>query len=164
MHKALYVTAASLAALTVLYYGWGWLSSDGGPGSPEQLADQALQAPTRSEQVRAALALGSCQGAEARPHMQRVFMASTVPDVRAAMIQGLVAEDAYEYMTLLLDALDDPDPWVRGRAGVAVQRLLEKRYDFKAEDSAAQRAPIVQAMRNDWEKVKGTRLSGSPYP
>lgn len=164
MRKALYVTAGSLAALTISVYGWAWVASSGGDRSPGQLADRALQAPTETEQIEAALALASCKGHEAKLEMQRVLTTSSVSTIRAAMIESLASQGAYEYMTLFLDALDDENPWVRGRAGAAVQQLLAQRYDYHPEDSAAQRAPAIQAMRRDWEKIKDIKLSGSPFP
>jgi hypothetical protein len=41
---------------------------------------------------------------------------------------------------------------VRASAAVAVSALFGKRFDFKAQGTPQERAPVVKAMRDTWHK------------
>jgi len=54
-------------------------------------------------------------------------------------------------MPLLLAAMEDPDPLIRGRAGVAVQKIMKADYYFRAEDPPRRRAQVLAEIKRVWE-------------
>jgi uncharacterized protein (UPF0147 family) len=133
------------------------------PPSPADLAQQALQAATAADQEQAAVTLAEVAGndalqrqlrEEARQQLRRVLGESQSPQVRAACIQGLASQWDYESMPALLDALDDSSDLVRGRARVAIERMMSVdlgSFGYKYDDPSAKRAAAIQRIRNDWE-------------
>jgi HEAT repeat protein len=134
-----------------------------GPPSPTELAQQALQADTETDQELAAVKLAEMAGKndlqpqlreEVKQQLRRVLGESQSPQVRAACIQGLASQWDYESMPALMDALDDPSDLVRGRARVAIERMMSVdlgSFGYKYDDPSAKRAAAIQRIRNDWE-------------
>lgn len=66
----------------------------------------------------------------------------------ASKLGALRDEDS---MPLLLKAMEDPDPLIRGRAGVAVQKIMKADYYFRAEDPPHRRAEVLAEISRVWE-------------
>jgi hypothetical protein len=144
-----------LVALAVVY-GLPYILGGDKPRSREELAEAALNASTPQEQESAAVDLAAL-GKDAEPQLARVFKESNVPEVKAAVIQGLAAIWSYDNMPALLDALDDDSALVRARAGRAVQNMMSVEYHFRAQASAAERKPVVKAIRDRWEVFRKSK-------
>jgi len=156
MGNALKVTAVSLAIVLLVVYGWLYLPRSEKTTSPEELARQALQAETAEEQERAAIELAQLSGPAALEQLRRVLGESRVPQVRAVCILALGAVRDYESMDLLLCALEDESLLVRGRAGVAVTRMIGRDYHFRPHESAERRAAVVKKIREYWQLMDGS--------
>ena len=72
------------------------------------------------------------------------------PKVRAAAARALGRLHFWAGMPALVEALEDPDPLVRGRAGAAVRKMLGRDYLFRANDPPARRRQAVDNIRRDW--------------
>ncbi len=130
---------------------------DARPKSPEELARLALEAPTPDEQERAAVRLAEL-GPEATSHLRRVLSESQSSAVRAACIRGLAARRDYDSMPEFLKALEDESPLVRGRAGVAVQKLLGADCGYRQDLPQRQHQAAVKALRKEWERLKDSEM------
>jgi hypothetical protein len=93
--------------------------------------------------------------------LRRELAEGQAPDVRAAAADALGAMKDLESMPLLLDAMEDPDARVRGRAGAAVRRILGADFFFRAEDPPDRREETLGRIRDHWEAWK-TSMSESP--
>ena len=129
----------------------------GPPPSPEQLARQALEAPSSDEQEVAAVQLAQL-GRPAREHLQRVLSQSQSPQVRAACIRGLAVQWDYDSMPAMLDALDDESQWVRGRAVEAVERMMSRNFNYQSDDPADKRAAAAFRIREHWEEFRDSEI------
>jgi HEAT repeat protein len=120
------------------------------PTEPPSVLADAVLAPVASSasgagrpaRVAAARQLSS-HGEAAVPELRRVLQQSKEPAVRAAVIQGLGKAKDWRSMPELIEALDDSDPLVRGRAGAAVQKIMQAKFYFRAEDPPAKRAKVI---------------------
>jgi HEAT repeat protein len=159
MFKVLIYLAAGLLTLTIGVYGYSALSGRGDKLPPAaKLADQALTASTPDAREKAALDLARFgQGAE--PHLRRVLTESTQASVKAAVIQGLAALGDWESMPQLIDALEDADAQVQGRAQAAVTHLLGKDFFFRPADEPLDVAVAIRGVRAEYERI---RTSPSP--
>ena len=155
MSNALKITAACLAVLCLIVYACLYLP-DSGSESVEELARQALEAGSPQQQEQAAVELAKASGPAACQQLHRVLRQSNVPAVRAACIHGLGTARNYEAMDLLLDALEDESPLVRGRAGVAVTRMIGRDYHFRPQASDEERAEAVNRIRKYWNELDGS--------
>jgi len=153
MRNRLFVTAGVLLALTAIVYGWRFLGGHRRKRSPEELARLALESVDLQERELAAVELAQL-GRPATEHLRRVLAEADSPRVRAPAIRGLAAQWDYDSMPALLDALDDPSLVVRGRAGVAVARMMSVDFDFRADAPAEQRQAIVKRFREQWEWMR----------
>lgn len=128
------------------------------PPSPEQLARQALEAPTSDEQEVAAVRLAQL-GKPAREHLRRVLSESQSPEVRGACIRGLAVLWDYDSMPAFLDALDDDSELVRGRAGTAVKRMMSSAdYGYRSDDPPEKRAAAVKRFRAHWKEFRDSEI------
>ena len=146
------LAAGALLVVTVVVYGFLYVGGERDPRSPDELAKQALTAGKQDERDQAARDLAD-QGAAALPQLRRVLKESDGPTVRAAMIQALGAAYDFESMPRLLDCLDDPDPAVRQRAGVAVSTILGLDYHFQPDAAPAERAVTIKHYRSEYDKM-----------
>lgn len=121
--------------------------------SPQELAERALNAPTVKEQQEAAIELARC-GKESVHLLRRVFLESSTPEVRAAIAQGLGHQRDVESLPDLIDAMEDASPLVRGRAGVAVKRIVGLDVPFAANASHEERQKAVAFYRKFWEDAQ----------
>lgn len=154
--KVQYAILGGALAVLLAILGWRFLPGRR-PPSPEELARQALEAPTPGEREVAAVRLAQL-GKEAKGQLQRVLAESQSAAVRAACIGGLAAQWDYQSMPVFLDALDDPSAVVRGRAGVAVQRFLGADFGFRHDDPPKKRQAVVKILKREWERVKDSAL------
>jgi len=104
--------------------------------APADLARQAIAAANPKDQARAATRLAAL-AAQPRLHGSGAVIASLQdtlangrnPEVRAAAIVGLARTADRSVLPLLVEAIEDDDPLVSGRAVAAVQHLLGVRYE-----------------------------------
>jgi hypothetical protein len=154
----LFLIAAVLAVVVVVWYGWGWLSAPR-PVTPQQLAETAVSAPTPQQRIEAAAKLTAHKLTQidspvAIEEMSRVLHESTDSEVKAAMIQGLAAGRDFDSMDAFLAALDDESLLVRTRAHGAVKRLLQIDAGYRPEAPREQRLKKIKIYRDDWEKMR----------
>lgn len=128
------------------------------PPSLEQLARQALEAPTSDEQEVAAVRLAEL-GKPAKEHLRRVLSESRCAEVRGACIRGLAVQWDYDSMPAFLDALDDESELVRSRAGAAVERMMSSAdYGYRSDDPPEKRADAVKRFREHWEEFRDSEI------
>ena len=134
-----------LAGLALVYYGW---PSDRVPVTPsaEQLREVLRQGPSESTLPKSGPAETSSSNRSARAD--------------AAARLGAMRDE--QSMPLLLEAMEDPDPLVRGRSGVAVQKIMKADYYFRANDPPERRRQALAKIRIAWEGyVRHKQASGS---
>ncbi len=56
-----------------------------------------------------------------------------------------------ESMPMLLRAMEDPDPVLRGRAAAAVRKIMGADYFFRAGDPPERRKEVIATIKRDWE-------------
>jgi HEAT repeat protein len=56
-----------------------------------------------------------------------------------------------ESMPVLLRAMEDPDPVLRGRAAAAVRKIMGADYYFRAGDPPERRKEVIATIQRDWE-------------
>jgi len=103
---------------------------------PADLARQAIAAASPKDQARAATRLAAL-AAQPRPDRSGAVIASLqetlanghTPEVRAAAIVGLARTGDRSVLPVLVEAIEDDDQLVSGRAVAAVQHLLGVRYE-----------------------------------
>jgi len=150
--KILLLLAGVLIVAVAVVYGWSLVFKER-MLSADELAELALTASSPGEQEEAAAKLVAL-GKPAQPQMKRVLGESKTPSVRAAMIAELASEYAYDTMPTMLDALDDQSLIVRVRALGAMDRMLQFKFGYQAEDPPEKRRAAIKAYRDLWEKVK----------
>ena len=91
---------------------------------------------------------------EARREVVRVYKESTDRGCRAAMIESLAHGYDYESMPLILDALENLDPLVSGRANAAVARMLNVKIELRAGETAQERKRKVDPVRARWADLE----------
>lgn len=103
--------------------------------SPEDLARQAVDEGRPTDQVRAAAQLAALASKPLEGHADAVISSLEValvngrnPEVRAAAVVGLARTGSRSVLPLVVEAIEDEDPLVAGRALAAAQHLLGVRY------------------------------------
>lgn len=56
-----------------------------------------------------------------------------------------------ESMPVLLRAMEDPDPVLRGRAAAAVRKIMRADYYFRANDPPERRKEVIATIKRDWK-------------
>jgi len=105
--------------------------------APDELARQAVAAASPQEQAQAATRLAALAG-QPRPQgsgeliasLQSTLANGRTAEVRAAAIVGLARTADRAVLPLLVDAIEDNNPLVSGRAVAAVQQMLGVRYEL----------------------------------
>ncbi len=156
MSRNLIVVACALVVVTITYFGYGWLFAEQ-PSSPQELAQTALEADSADERETAVAQLSGL-GRESTEHLQRVMIKSNSPAVRATAIQGLARQWDYDSMDAIIDALDDDNPLIRGRAGRAAERMLGLRFDFRYDAPVEERKVKIKLIRAAWRKMKTSEV------
>ncbi|MDE0735626.1 MAG: hypothetical protein OSB47_07375 [Pirellulaceae bacterium] len=146
-------TLLIIAGILALVVGWIYFAPGDSIPSPEELAEQALNAATSEEQEAAAVKL-SQSGQAGITQLRRVYQESTVVEVRAACIKGLGVLRDYDSMAIFFDGLEDDSALIRGRAGVAMVRMLGRDYRFRANGSVADRVKSITGMQKAWEEME----------
>jgi HEAT repeat protein len=148
---AMGVVAGAWAAYLTLKSNWA-----GAKATPEQLALQLKDGGSDPALRRAAATQLAQTGPEAAPVLREILAKTgESSDVRAAAADGLGVLRDEASMGDLLTALEDPDPLVRGRAGVAIQRILGADYFFRAEDPVERRRECIENIKSDWALLQG---------
>lgn len=151
MSRPLGIALGVLLAITVVYYGSGWLG--GGLSSPDALVDVALSDSDLGARERAALDLIQV-GPAAVPHLRRILAESNEPKVQAAAIDGLSTLKDWEGVPALLDAMEHSNSaLVRGRASAAVTRMLGADFQYRANGDRRQQAAALAVMRAEYDRM-----------
>ena len=155
------ILVGMLLALLAMGLARWWLSRSKHVETPQELAQQALQADSPEKQERAAVKLQAAAARlhktgprnAAQPYLSRVFLESKNPAVRIPCMMGLVGIWDYECMPAMLDLLDDESAQVRGAAAGAVSQLIGVwKGDFKADDPPEKRKQEAARIRECWKK------------
>lgn len=131
---------------------------------PADLARQALSAASPKEQARAATRLAAL-AAQRRPDgsgaviasLQETLTSGSTPEVRAAAIVGLARTGDRSVLAVLVEAIEDDDPLVSGRAVAAVQHLLGVRYEMEEQPlDREDRRRLAGMARTDMAALDGS--------
>jgi len=152
MQGKLLIVAGTLLLIVGFTYWKYYLAGENVP-SPEELAQQALTAASAEEKEAAAVQLSQA-GEPGIEEMRQVYQQSDVAEVRAACVKGLGVLRDYDSMDVFFQSLGDESALVRGRAGVAMIRMLGRDYRFRANGSPADRARSISGMKGAWEEMK----------
>ena len=135
--------------------------------APADLARQAIEAASPKDQARAATRLARLAAQprpQARPRGSGAVIASLqdtlakgrTPEVRAAAIVGLARTADRSVLPLLVEAIEDDDPLVSGRAVAAVQHLLGVRYEVDEQSlDREDRRRLAGMARTDMAALDG---------
>lgn len=152
MRHGLWIALAVVAGLAVVVFAWRYFSRDR-LLAPAELADIALTAEDPQRRGGAAAQLIR-HGEAAREELRRVLAESDNDDVKSACIQALAAIHDYDSMNNILDALEDPSPLVRARAGQTVDQLLGATYGFSYDAPQDVRQRQIEFLRKEWQSLK----------
>ena len=152
MRSTLLIIAGILLLVVGVVY-WKYYLAGEKVLSPEELAQQALSAATAEEKEAAAVKLSQA-GQPGIEEMRQVYQQSDVAEVRAACVKGLGVLRDYDSMDVFFKSLEDESALVRGRAGVAMIRMLGRDYRFRANGSPAERAQSIASMKKAWEEME----------
>jgi HEAT repeat protein len=117
----------------------------------------AAQDPRPRVREAGVIAIGRSGGREAAPVLAAAFQ-DVAPEVRAAASNVVGLRLDWDSMPQILLALDDQSERVRRAAGVAVRRLWQRDYGYRAEDPPEKRRPVVAHIRADWEAFRQSPL------
>jgi hypothetical protein len=156
MSKNLVIAAGAFLVVAAMYFGYGWLFAEQ-PSSPQELAQTALEADSANEREMAVAQLSGL-GRESTEHLQRVLAKGNSPSVRATAIQGLAKQWDYDSMDPIIDALNDDDPLVRGRAGRAVERMLGMQFGLRHDAPVEERKAKIKLVRTAWKQMKTSEV------
>jgi len=83
-------------------------------------------------------------------------------EVRAAAAGALGRLKHWDAGPVLIDALDDPDLIVRGRAYAAVKAIMGVDFHYRANDPRGRRGQAIQQIRAWWPKFYEGHLQSKP--
>jgi hypothetical protein len=142
------------------------LRSRGAAQTPADLARQAITAASPKDQAQAATRLAAL-AAQPRPQnrpggsgdvissLQETLANGRTSEVRAAAIVGLARTADRSVLPLLVEAIEDNDPLVSGRAVAAVQHLLGVRYEVNEQLDREDRRRLAGMARSDMAALDG---------
>jgi len=147
-----------LAAISAIVNGRSFFSSKSIQPSVEVLAEEVVSAPAEARRLEAANQIlqsrsVSTASQAARASMARAIKESPSPGVRLAMIQSLAEVYDYTAMPPMLEALEDPDPAVAGKAAAAVQHMLGLRYN---SEDIADKKKLAKMAQRDWRMLQNS--------
>ncbi len=90
-----------------------------------------------------------------------VITSAELPATRAAAAEQLGQLADWQSLPDLLTAMQDANPIVRARAGVAAQKIAGADYGFDADGPAQQRNRIIETLRRYYEARKNQPPSGT---
>jgi len=131
--------------------------------TPADLARQAITAASPKDQAQAATRLAAL-AAQPRPDrsgaviagLQDMLANGPTSAVRAAAIVGLARTADRSVLPLLVEAIEDDDPLVSGRAVAAVQHLLGVRYELDEQPlDREDRRRLAGMARSDMAALDG---------
>ena len=123
---------------------------------------RALRDPRPRVRAAAAVALGQFRRRDRVDAGSLVGLLSNrdeEDDVRAAAACSLGRLQSWNAMPALVDALEDPEPMVRGRAGSAVRKILGVDFGFRAEAPVRRRRAAVARIRNSWRGFERAHMA-----
>jgi HEAT repeat protein len=139
--------------------------------TPTDLARQAITATSPKDQAQAAMRLAALAAQplpqprpRARPvgssgdviaSLQDTLANGRTSEVRAAAIVGLARTADRSVLPLLVEAIEDDDPLVSGRAVAAVQHLLGVRYEVDEQLDREDRRRLAGMARSDMAALDG---------
>jgi HEAT repeat protein len=153
------IAATALVALGIS----AALRSRGAAQTPADLARQAITAASPKDQAQAATRLAAL-AAQPRPKgsgdvigsLQDTLANGRTSEVRAAAIVGLARTADRTVLPLLVEAIEDNDPLVSGRAVAAVQHLLGVRYEVNEQPlNREDRRRLAGMARTDMAALDG---------
>lgn len=160
MNKRLMILLAVLGAVVLIvgaFQAWYYLSGGGGSaGSPQELAQEALNGATVEERSEAAVALADHQYA-ALEEMRRVLQESDTPAVKATCIEGLGAIQDVDSVDTMLQLLDDPSPVVSGTAAAVATGIIRgpnSEVKFKVDTPEAEKKQFAKELRDEWDEAR----------
>lgn len=128
----------------------GWLTLSGERTlSAVDLAELALFSASENEREDAAIRLARHPDKPVG-QLRRVFAESKSARVRAAAAMGLGRLRDWESGPLLIAALEDPSPLLRGRAAQALNRIAAEDFRFRARDPLKKRQQKLQRIKRKW--------------
>jgi len=95
------------------------------------------------------------------PELRIELQESNSPVKRAQAAARLGAIRDLESMPVLLDALEDPSPVVRGRAGASIVAILHADFYFRANDPPEKRRKAIKKIRDHWQAWKEKGFPGA---
>jgi len=145
---------AGVAVVAVQVILVRWLLGGGSIQPQAVLAAQALSEGIEEGEREVAAVQLARHPEEPAAELRRVLRESESPKVRAAVIRGLGNLYDVDSLPELIDAMEDESVLVRGRAGVAVQRIVGLDAGFRAEDPEEKRGEAVAKYRQFWEECQ----------
>jgi HEAT repeat protein len=91
------------------------------------------------------------QEQESAEQLRDVLTKEDSRQARAAAAAKLGEMQDEDSMPALLQAMEDPDPVIRGRAAAAVRKIMGADYYFRADDSPQRRKEVLAVIKRDWE-------------
>jgi len=146
-----YVVFAGVLAVLLLILGWRIFSGNSIP-SPERLASLALSDAAETEREQAALQLARHPG-QPLVQLRHVFQQSSSPRVRAGAAIGLGLLRDWQSMPQLVEAMRDDSQLLRGRAAMAVNRIVAQDFGFRADAPPEQRRQVIELVELKWPRL-----------
>lgn len=154
------IVYASIIGLAVIVVSWRLFFSGGEAALPQRSADelravveQAPSQPNVQSSSSSSLAVAS-EGGYRPASSGGSSDDSFVRDERIDAIGQLGQLRDKKSVPVLLQAMEDPDPVIRGKAAVAVGKIMKADFYFRAEDPPKRRAEILQLIRTEWERFR----------
>ena len=79
------------------------------------------------------------------------------PEVRAAAAESLGVMRYYEAGPALIDALEDGSEMVRNNAGIALKKIMQVDFGYRARDPAGRRGERIALIRRRWPDFYASR-------
>lgn len=124
-----------------------------GQASSESLAETALNESLPVAEREKAISELVRRGPQELLFVRKVATESKTPSVRGVCFQVLGQCRDLKSAPMLLAACDDPDPFVRGRAGRALVPILSADYFFRADEPLDKRQKKIRGMRKSYENL-----------
>ena len=120
------------------------------PPTAEELLATALNEGPQEDRIEAAVALSNHEDVTLEM-LHEVIQKSSLPPVRAAAIAALGNRRDVDSLPVLIDLMEDESELVRGRAGIAVERISGLRMGYNPADTPENREQTIARYRQFWE-------------
>lgn len=147
-----YLFLALSGMVLVAIWGWRIFLSSERVASPDELARLALSDAAEDERELAALRLSRHPD---RPvsQIRQVFQESASVRVRAAATVGLGLARDWESIPQLIEAMEGESELLRGRAALAVDRIVAQRFGFRADAPLEERRKVIKLIELKWPRL-----------